>query len=439
MFSRRSFLVSTVAFAAAGTCTAWAGTQSAADRVPLDRNVRASRIAWLDAHTCDLSSIDLEDDDFGDLSAFEEAVGDARIVMLGEQTHGDGTSLLAKGRLTRFLHEEMDFDVLAFESGLYDMRKVWDRMRAGESARKAVRRGLPPNWSRSEEMKSLIEYVGERAQRRRPLELAGFDCRFSASASRDRMVDDLVAFLAERDIDTDSVPDWDRFRRTLEKIADGSINWRPSEQEERLVTSTIESLTERLPGPEEEEAAFWRQLLNSTKALAQLRARSEPQSPSPADLNLLDATMADNLIWLAREAYPERKIIVWGATSRNLRNSQLIDPSREVTTMGHLAWQALGESIYSVGFLAYAGRRLVVDEPREIDPPPSDSLEGLWGATEDENAFLDLRHMPEGGEWLQAPVPSRLVSGDDPVKADWTKVLDGVVFLRSMEPTTFDD
>ena len=47
--------------------------------------------------------------------------------------------------------------------------------------------------------------------------------------------------------------------------------------------------------------------------------------------------------------------------------------------------------------------------------------------------------MPEGGEWLQAPVPSRLVSGDDPVKADWTKVLDGVVFLRSMEPTTFDD
>src|SRR5437763_5248000 len=189
------------------------------------------------------------------------------------------------------------------------MRKVWERMRAGESARKAVRRGLSPNWSRSEEMKSLIEYVGERAQRRRPLELAGFDCRFSASASRDRMVDDLVAFLAERDIDTDSVPDWDRFRRTLEKIADGSINWRPSEQEERLVTSTIESLTERLPGPEEEEAAFWRQLLNSTKALAQLRARSEPQSPSPADLNLLDAMMADNLIWLAREAYPERKII----------------------------------------------------------------------------------------------------------------------------------
>src|SRR5262249_34689777 len=113
---------------------------------PLDPATRASRIAWLETHTAPIRSIDIADDDFADLEAFGKAVGDARIVMLGETTHGDGATFLAKGRLVRFLHERMGFDVLAFESGIYEMRKVWERMRSGEDARTATRRGIFGVW-----------------------------------------------------------------------------------------------------------------------------------------------------------------------------------------------------------------------------------------------------------------------------------------------------
>ena len=141
MLSRRSFLST-----AAGVVVAGAGltlTRSAfATDVPLDPTVRASRIAWLNAHAPVLRSIDIADDNFADLEPFAKAVGDARIVMLGEATHGDGTTFVGKSRLVRFLHERMGFDVLAFESGIYDMRKVWERMRGGEDPRTAARRGI---------------------------------------------------------------------------------------------------------------------------------------------------------------------------------------------------------------------------------------------------------------------------------------------------------
>ena len=55
-----------------------------------------------------------------DLRTLKEMIGDARIVMLGEPNHGCGASMEAKARLVRFLHEEMGFNVLAWESNLHE-------------------------------------------------------------------------------------------------------------------------------------------------------------------------------------------------------------------------------------------------------------------------------------------------------------------------------
>jgi len=461
MLSRRLFLSSAAAFAVAGAGTAFAktgplfgfdlaqllgrtgGAQDPED-VPLDLQVRASRIAWLEQHTHELDSLDLDDSEFEDLEAFGKAVGDARIVMLGEQSHGDGTTFRAKARLIRFLHEEMGFDVLAFESGLYDMHKVWERIRAGEDARKAARRGLFGIWSLSRQVQPLIDYVGERAQSRRPLELAGFDCQFNGSARRDRLVDDLNAFLAAQGVDAASVADWSRFCTVLDKIADGSIagQWKPSEEERDLVLSTIDALAGRIAGAQGAEAAFWRQLFRSTKAQTQYRLQFDPNNMTVAALSLRDAAMADNLIWLAREAFPRRKIIVWAATYHNMRNPHLIDTGMpnlsyaNTTTMGHLVWQAFGGAVYNVGFTAYEGQvGMVGSEPQELSPPSPDSLEGLWGETRHDNAFLDLRRIPTGGDWLRMPLVSQPL-GYGPMLADWSQVLDAMVFTRTMRPST---
>src|SRR5262249_26691910 len=150
-----------------------------------------------------------------------------------------------------------------------------------------------------------------------------------------------------------------------------------------------------------------------TKAQTQYRLQFDPSNMTVAANNMRDAAMADNLIWLAREAFPRRKIIVWAATSHNIRNPHLIEignpnlPYANRTTMGHLVWQAFGDAVYNVGFTAYEGSFGWFNmEPLTLDPPSPDSLEGLWGETKHDNAFLDLRRLPAGGEWLRAPLVS---------------------------------
>ena len=73
------------------------------------------RVAWLAEHAIRLRSVSPEDDDFSDLEPLREVLAGVRVVLLGEQSHGDGTVFLAKTRLIEFLQREMGFDVLAFE------------------------------------------------------------------------------------------------------------------------------------------------------------------------------------------------------------------------------------------------------------------------------------------------------------------------------------
>src|SRR5262245_18453991 len=146
--------------------------------------------------------------------------------------------------------------------------------------------------------------------------------------------------------------------------------------------STLDILIARIETMEDEEDGYWRQVLKGAKVTAQDLFDYVPNKFSLSDYNPRHAAMGDNLIWVAREAYPQRKIIVWAATFHNMRNPQLIDgepysqPFNELKTMGHFAWQALGSEIFNVGFITAEGEHGWFNhEPKPVMPPDPDSLE----------------------------------------------------------------
>ena len=72
--------------------------------------------AWLQSHAHPLA---LEAENFDDLEFLRPLMEGKRIVQLGENTHGVREYNLLKARIVRFLHQELGYEVLAFESALY--------------------------------------------------------------------------------------------------------------------------------------------------------------------------------------------------------------------------------------------------------------------------------------------------------------------------------
>jgi erythromycin esterase len=151
--------------------------------------------AWIAESSVVIRSVNAADEDFSDLEPLGKAIGSARVVQLGEPSHGAGTGFEAKVRLARFLHARLGFDVLVWESGLYDVRLTEASLRAGEDPQKAALRGIFSIWSASAEVKPLLDYVKTSQTTTRPIEMAGFDLQFTCDASFEHFADDLRSFV----------------------------------------------------------------------------------------------------------------------------------------------------------------------------------------------------------------------------------------------------
>ena len=413
-----------------------------------------SRVRWLAEHALRVRVVDPADDDFSDLQPLKEVLRDARVVLLGEQSHGEGTVFLAKTRLIAFLHQEMGFDVLAFESGLYDCAVAWERLRAGEAAATAVPRCVFPIWTRSEQLRPLIDYLGEQARGPRPLELTGFDDQFTGSASRERLVADLRALLDRLGAPFARGPEWGPFAAALQALAENLYQRGkaadPAVEEQALFLRRLETVRAEVAAratADDPEAALWMQVLEGVGPAARQQWLYDlaTESVGPEIGRLRDTQMGRNLVWLANRRYPGRKIVGWAATYHAARGLGPLEPDepglaewyRQVTVMGEVAAKELGAAMYTLGFTAYEGSFGTPFEPapEALAPARAGSLEDLLHRACLEHAIVDFRRPPAGGEWLRGPLVSRPL-GHQEMRAPWGEVVDGLMFSRVVAPST---
>jgi erythromycin esterase len=405
---------------------------------------------WIAAHAIAIRSIDPQDEDFSDLEPLMQAIGSARVVQLGEPSHGAGSVFGAKARLIKFLHQRMGFDIVAWESGFYDVRLAQAALRGAEDPVLAAQRGIMTVWSNAEEAKPLFEYVKASQNTTRPIEMVGLDMNVSAPGIDERFATDLRAFAAAlRDsaLRRDFTMRVDRAATANERLRMHAV----AEERKWIETSKAglagKELEDALKSWEQNEGrnlrpttADFDQFLQATDGLLQairanrttfeevhsaaeialmeraienLRGRttrmyerdrsdSRPENVRTSQSwNLRDRLMADNLRWLMQEVYPGRKVIVW-AHNAHLMNAYFAEDWSSVHTKpqpggmkpaGVSVTERLKGGVYSIAMTTYEGEEAWANGQRRapILPAPEGSMESRLHQLGESQLFLDLR------------------------------------------------
>lgn len=379
----------------------------------------------------DLGDINGSDENFESFEGLKDLLSDVEIVMLGEQSHGEATAFETKIKLIKYLHQELGFDLLLFESGFYDAHKAWQQIEEGIDVREAMGNSISYLWSTSKTLIPLADYI-EKNKNHKPLKLLGFDNQFYTNYSKKNLITDLSAYLETINENLLQSSSWKRFEENISyaiRYDTRKLKRNFPERDTSLMNQIILKL-ESLPS--DSTSQFWIQTIINLKAY---------YSDVAFGTDNRDKQMADNLKWL-KEKYKDSKIICWGATSHFLYNStsvrmkspfvQLLGGNyyKKQPMMGHYVKEMYDEKVYTIGFTAYQGY-YGIDRKKKIKAAKKGTFEYLLSKTGVENFILPL------GGWSFKDYKARPLANYY-MKNDISEVMDAVIFNRNMEANETD-
>jgi erythromycin esterase-like protein len=135
----------------------------------------AAQAAWVRAHALTVKTVQAGNG-FDDLQKLTPSIGTARIVSLGEATHGTREIFQMKHRLVEFLASERGFTIFAIEANMPEAYRVNDYVLHGTGDPKALLKGMYFWTWNTEEVLAMIEWMRQfNASGKGRIEFTGFD------------------------------------------------------------------------------------------------------------------------------------------------------------------------------------------------------------------------------------------------------------------------
>lgn len=380
--------------------------------------------------------------DFSDLSFLKSSLKDVKIIGLGEQMHYDGATYEAKVRLIKYLHENLGFNVIAFESGLYDCtvaNEAISKRVLGDSVNH-LNNAIFGIWD-CQEVYALADYIEETQQTDNPLILTGFDMQFAGVYARDSLMKDFLDFIDYVEVNRNIELGIDSIQliKSLQVLAKYSNFYNKIPEEDTLFLSTIITKIEAEVRTEElvkdGYVAYWLRILECIKS--DYRKRYDLETVS----NLRDSIMAENIKWLANERFKNQKIMLWSANTHLAKNTLSVKNKYLANhkLMGTYLSEYFINSYYFLAFTSYGGRffNSWLLHLMSKQKPKRKSIERLMNDQGFDYSFINLRDiliMPNS--YFQYFNNSKIF-GNYRRKMDLLKVADGVFFIKYMHPKTY--
>jgi erythromycin esterase len=361
-------------------------------------------LAWLKTQAKPLKTVQAESG-LEDLADFGAMVGNAKIIGLGEATHGTREFFLTKHRLLEYLVKEKGFTTFAIEATFPESYAVNNYVLNGEGDAKTVLRNLYFWTWNTQEVLDMIEWM--RQYNKNPvhtnkIKFFGFDMQspVNAIAYVSRYVQQVAAQnLAQ--VETQlrcfclrASDYWQFYQRSASDKTECQKQYQAVND---WLLENRQDLVKKSSQLEFERAL--RHLVVAQQGLQMFGTNVINDA-----LNIRDQAMADNVKWLLENETGNQKIVLW---AHNLHVG--FDQSFGVKWMGWHLKNRFAQNYLSVGFSFARGMFTALDEDagmilrpvnieRVKDP---ESLEAFLGTVAVPHYYLDLRTTtPEARNWL---------------------------------------
>jgi len=364
------------------------------------------------AKTIKASSEKFEAITSADLEALLRRIGDARIVLLGEATHGTSEFYRMRERISRELIERKEFSFIAIEGDWPDAARIDHYVRHAEyppSEWTAFARFPVWMW-RNREVRDYIDWLRARnanVEESKRVAFHGLDLYSLYNSIRSVLnylddVDPRTAQVARQRYGC--LTPWQSDPATYGHAAlTGSY-----QTCEREVLSMLTDLMRKQQAYAEHDGERFLDAVQNARLVANAeRYYRIMYYGSRASWNLRDSHMFETLKTLLHFHGPQSKAIVWAHNSHVGDSRATEMASRGEYNIGHLCRQEFGDTAYSIGFGTNSGTVAAASEwdgPMEVTAVRAalpESYERLCHETGDPRFLLRLR----------SPIPTGLAEG----------------------------
>lgn len=313
--------------------------------------ISASAVDWLRQHSVPFATDD-PTAPLDDLAPLEAFVGGARVVALGEGTHGTREFFRMKHRMLEFLVERMGFTTFAIEASWPEARDVDHYVRTGDGDPSGLVRGMKFWTWNTDEVVDLVRWM--RAYNARAGEprvrFAGFDMQFPGASidtvvSTIRRLDGIAAVRVES-----AYACLSPFRNTSTRAPLPTAYAEQPGAVRAACRDSIEAVSALLAA----NRAAWAARVGAdayaqvTQDARLVRQWEELAAPDTTDAGVRrDRFMAENVSWVLEHAPAGARIVLW-AHNAHVRSLG--------TSMGGLVRAQYGGDYLAVGLLFGRGR-----------------------------------------------------------------------------------